>query len=126
MTDAFLPLLRRSAIPRIVIMSSDLGSIAWTLDPSSLNHNFQEPIYKASKAAVNMLGAVFSNIYAKDGIRVNLVNPGFRSTGLNNHSDLAGPKEDGAWSRAVSSRWVRTMRRRRIQRREGAFCGSEP
>lgn len=77
-------------------MSSDLGSIAWTLDPGSANHSFQEPIYKASKAAANMLGAVFSNIYAQDGIRVNLVNPGFRATGLNNHSELAAPKEDGA------------------------------
>lgn len=77
-------------------MSSNLGSITWTLDPSAANHDFQEPIYKASKAAVNMLGAVFSNLYAKEGIKVNLVNPGFRSTGLNNHAELAGPKEDGA------------------------------
>jgi NAD(P)-dependent dehydrogenase (short-subunit alcohol dehydrogenase family) len=95
-TQAFLPLLRKSKIPRVVIMSSDLGSIAWTLDPDSTSHSFQEPIYKASKAAVNMLGAVLSNLLLQDGIRVNLVNPGFRATGLNDHASLAGPKEDGA------------------------------
>ena len=52
--------------------------------------------YKASKAAVNMIGAVYAVQYKDEGIRVNIVNPGFRQTNLNNYAEGAGKKEDGA------------------------------
>lgn len=95
-TESFLPLLKKSSKPRIVIMSSDVGSIANVSNPQWPSYGYQEFGYKASKAAVNMVGAIYAEKYKKDGIRVNLVNPGFRATNLNNYSEFAGPREDGA------------------------------
>lgn len=79
-------------------MSSDLGSIGNTLNPEYTFYAMAERTrsYKISKAAVNMAGAVFAARYKEDGIRVNLVNPGFRATNMNNHAAMAGKKEDGA------------------------------
>ena len=34
--------------------------------------------------------------YKDDGFKVNVINPGFRATNLNNHSEAAGKAEDGA------------------------------
>lgn len=95
-TDSFIPLLKKAKHPRLVIMTSDLGSITNTLDTNHYAHFYQETAYKPSKAAVNMVGAVYSVKYGKEGLRVNLVNPGFRATNLNDHSEHAGKKEDGA------------------------------
>lgn len=79
-------------------MSSDLGSIGNTLNPEYIYYAMAERAraYKLAKAAVNMAGAVMATQYKEDGIRVNLVNPGFRSTNLNRHAPQAGNKEDGA------------------------------
>lgn len=43
-----------------------------------------------------MAGAVMSVQYKEDGIRVNVVNPGFRATNMNHYSQYAGKAEDGA------------------------------
>lgn len=96
-TDSFIPLLKKSKIPRIVIMSSDLGSITNTLNPAHYAYFFDGFAYKISKAAVNMAGAMYGKKYKKDGIRVNLVNPGFRATNMSNYSEHAGSKEEGAF-----------------------------
>ena len=97
-TDAFVGLLRKSKAPRIIIMSSDLGSMGNTLDPKYPFYSYA-PIalhYKAAKAAVNMVGAVYAVQYKDDGFRINMVNPGFRQTNLNSYAEGAGKKEDGA------------------------------
>ncbi|WP_428395766.1 SDR family NAD(P)-dependent oxidoreductase [Lichenicoccus sp.] len=49
-TQALLPLLRKSAAPRIVLMSSGLGSISETADIASLIWNVGAAGYSASKA----------------------------------------------------------------------------
>lgn len=77
-------------------MSSDLGSITNTLNPDHYAYFFEGFAYKISKCAVNMAGAMYGKKYRKDGFRVNIVNPGYRATNLNNHSEHAGNKEGGA------------------------------
>ncbi|HEY1177501.1 MAG TPA: SDR family oxidoreductase [Phytomonospora sp.] len=77
-TRAFLPLLRKGTDPRIVMVSSGMGSIATYADPLI-------PVppmlaYPASKAALNMLTSQYAR--ALDGIRVNAVDPGFTATDL--------------------------------------------
>jgi NAD(P)-dependent dehydrogenase (short-subunit alcohol dehydrogenase family) len=83
-THAFLPLLRESAAPRIVMVSSGLGSLAVTTDPDRLESTVDGLGYQASKAALNMV----TNQYAKalPGFRVNVVDPGYTATDLNGHS----------------------------------------
>lgn len=62
-TDAFIPLMRKSSEPRIIFVSSGLGSIGNTLHPEFPYHGYDAPEYKASKAAMNMTrGSTLSSI----------------------------------------------------------------
>ncbi len=94
-TQAMLPLLRRSPRARIVNVSSDLGSITGYADPA-WKYQFVKVLgYSASKAALNMFTAQLSSELRKEGIKVNSSNPGYTATDFNNHS---GPQtvEQGA------------------------------
>jgi len=82
-TKAFLPLLRRSAQPRVVMVSSGLGSLGITTDPERFESQLKGLVYPASKAALNMV----TSQYAKSlpGFQVNAVDPGYTATDLNGH-----------------------------------------
>lgn len=84
-TQAFLPLLRKSGQGRIVMMSSSLGSIAQQLDLSSMTYGVNLLAYNSSKSALNMITVGFAKELAADGIKVNAANPGYVATDLNNH-----------------------------------------
>ena len=88
-TQAFLPLLRKAAAARVVMMSSGLGSIADTLDMSSLIWPVGAAGYCASKCALNMLTVKFAKALLAEGIKVNCADPGYTATDLNGHS---GPR----------------------------------
>ena len=83
-THAFLPLLRRSESPRIVNVSSGLGSFAVRANESRIEHSVPSLAYSASKAAVNMLTSVYAQFLPE--IRVNVVDPGYTATDLNQHT----------------------------------------
>ena len=82
-TTAFLPLLRRSADPVIINVSSGLGSLAATHDPARVESTVIAPLYTASKAALIMLTTQYAK--ALPDIRVNVVDPGYTATDLNGH-----------------------------------------
>ena len=84
MTHAFLPLLRRSPTPRLVMVSSGVGSFGVTTDPGRLESTLHGLVYPSSKAALNMV----TSMYAKSltGIRVTAVDPGYTATALNGFS----------------------------------------
>ena len=82
-TNAFLPLLRRSSAPRIVNVSSGMGSIAMIADPAVEVTKLNEAAYQSSKAALNALTVLYANELRPDGIKVNAVCPGYRATELN-------------------------------------------
>ena len=83
-TTAFLPLLRRSADPVIVNVSSGLGSLAFTHDPARIESTVVAPLYTASKAALIMLTTQYAK--ALPDLRINAVDPGYTATDLNGHS----------------------------------------
>lgn len=83
-TTAFLPLLRRSADPVIINVSSGMGSLALTHDPSRAESKVVAPLYTASKAALTMLTTQYAKAFP--GIRVNAADPGYTATDLNGHS----------------------------------------
>ncbi len=85
-TQAFLPLLRRSKSARIVMMSSGLGSLAETTDMAGLYWNVGFAGYCASKSALNMLTVKLAKELLADGIKVNAADPGFTATDLNGHT----------------------------------------
>lgn len=96
MTEAFLPLLKKAPVPRLVFMSSGLGSAAHTLDPTTPFHGWIFKAYAASKAAMNLLGVSYAVLHGKEGIKVNMIDPGYRSTNINGFSETGGKAEDGA------------------------------
>lgn len=85
-TQAFLPLLRRSKAGRIVMMSSGLGSLADAADMAGLFWNVGYAGYCASKSALNMLTVKLAKELLADGIKVNAADPGFTATDLNGHT----------------------------------------
>lgn len=81
-TQAFLPLLRKSEAARIVMMSSGLSSLNDALDMRSETWGVGFAGYCASKTALNMLTVKLAKELARDGIKVNAVDPGLTSTDM--------------------------------------------
>lgn len=81
LTDKVAPLLDKSTLPKVILISSGAGSIQVVLDQK--NNPSPAPLfaYGASKAAVNYLMALYSRL--KPEWKVNAVCPGVRTTGLN-------------------------------------------
>ncbi len=77
---AFLPLLERSFDPRIVNVSSGLGSFGLFHDDSRIESRFGSPLYAASKAGINMLTARYARLLPH--IRINTADPGMTATDL--------------------------------------------
>ena len=82
-THAFLPLLRASDHPRIVNVSSAVGSFTRLLTPGTVENAVTLPVYPATKAALTMLTVQYAR--ALDGILVNAADPGFTATDFNNN-----------------------------------------
>ncbi|MHA3702376.1 SDR family NAD(P)-dependent oxidoreductase [Jatrophihabitans sp. YIM 134969] len=83
-TTAFLPLLQRSTDPVIVNVSSAMGSLAATHEPSRPESHHLAPVYTASKAALTMLTTQYAKAFP--GIRVNAADPGYTATEFNGNS----------------------------------------
>jgi len=80
-TNTFLPLLQESERPRLVMVSSGMGSFGITLDRARLESTLWGIVYPSSKAALNMV----TTMYAKSlpDMRVTAVDPGYTATNLN-------------------------------------------
>ncbi len=83
-THAFLPLLRRSAHPVVVNVSSGLGSHAATSDPDRIESKIPVLAYGSSKAAVAMITSQYAAFLPQ--LRFNTVDPGYTATDFNGHS----------------------------------------
>jgi NAD(P)-dependent dehydrogenase (short-subunit alcohol dehydrogenase family) len=94
-TNAMLPLLRRSASPRIVNMSSGVGSLTRQNDPDGE----VGPISAAYAPSKTMLNAVMIQ-YAKElrgtNILINAACPGYVATDLNGHRGVRTPEQGAA------------------------------
>jgi NAD(P)-dependent dehydrogenase (short-subunit alcohol dehydrogenase family) len=96
-TNAMLPLLRRSAAGRIANVSSGLGTIAFLTDRDSPYERYTRLLaYNSSKAALNAITMMYAAELRDTPIKVNAVSPGFCSTDLNNHQGVLTAEEGGA------------------------------
>lgn len=84
MTGAFLPLLRKAESPRLVMVSSGVGSFGVTTDPARIESTLHGLNYPASKAALNMVTSQYAK--ALTDIEVCAVDPGYTATDFNGHS----------------------------------------
>ena len=93
-TNAMLPLLRRSTAARIVNISSDLGSLHHAAAADHPMGAFPPLLaYNSSKTAVNAITVAYANELRDAGILVNAVSPGSVATDQNGHQGLLTPEE---------------------------------
>ena len=90
-TQAFLPLLRKSPAARIVNVSSSLGSLRLAADHESVLSQQGAALfgYSASKTALNMFTVRLANELRATHSKVNSACPGYVATDLNRHT---GPR----------------------------------
>ncbi|MCB2406581.1 SDR family oxidoreductase [Hymenobacter lucidus] len=85
-TQAFLDLLEQSAAPRIVNVTSGLGSLTLHTDPSWKYYPVKVAAYNSSKAALNMFTITLAYELRDRPFKVNAVDPGYTATDFNHHS----------------------------------------
>ncbi|GAB6902128.1 SDR family NAD(P)-dependent oxidoreductase [Kineosporia succinea] len=90
-TEAALPLLRRSQNPNVVTVSSAAGSFGVTTDPG---FPLRIPVYGASKAAATMLTVQYAKF--EKGIKFNAVEPGFTATDMTAGFEGGRPARESA------------------------------
>ncbi|MEU7800057.1 SDR family oxidoreductase [Micromonospora arborensis] len=96
-TNALLPLLRRSASPRIVNMSSGVGSL--TRQSGSFDELATGPLsvaYAPSKTFLNAVTVQYAKELRDTNILINAACPGFVATDLNGFRGVRTPEQGAA------------------------------
>jgi NAD(P)-dependent dehydrogenase (short-subunit alcohol dehydrogenase family) len=96
-TNAMLPLLRASAAPRIVNMSSSVGSLARQSGPGSETTTGPVAVaYAPSKTFLNAVMLQYVQELAGTNILINAACPGFVATDLNGFRGVRTPAQGAA------------------------------
>ena len=85
-TQVFIDLLRQSPAPRIVNVTSGLGSLTLHNDPSWKYYTVKGAAYQPSKAALNAYTIMLAYELRDTPFKVNAVDPGYTATDFNHHS----------------------------------------
>jgi NAD(P)-dependent dehydrogenase (short-subunit alcohol dehydrogenase family) len=94
-TNAMLPLLRRSASPRIVNMSSTVGSLTRQTDPAAETGPLSAA-YSPSKSMLNALTIQYAKELRDTNILINAGCPGYTATDLNGFRGVRTPEQGAA------------------------------
>jgi NAD(P)-dependent dehydrogenase (short-subunit alcohol dehydrogenase family) len=92
-TNAFLPLLRKSPGGRIVNVSSGLGSLTLASDKNCEFVHYNLLPYQSSKTALNALTVAYAKEFQDSEIKVNSADPGYTATDLNQHRGHKTPEQ---------------------------------
>ncbi|MEU7849298.1 SDR family oxidoreductase [Micromonospora parva] len=96
-TNAMLPLLGRSASPRIVNMSSSVGSLARQSGPGGETSTGPVAVaYAPSKSFLNAVTLQYVRELADTNILINCACPGFVATDLNGFRGVRTPQQGAA------------------------------
>ena len=93
-TEAALPLLRRSSNPNVVTVSSSAGSFWAVTNPERPEYGLPLALYSASKAAATMLTVHYAK--SQPGIRFNALEPGTTATDMTAAFGIGRPVEESA------------------------------
>ena len=96
LTEACLPLLWKSPSPRLVFVSSRMGSLILSTDKSTPYYSTDYKSYDASKAALNMLALNYARILDGTGAMVNVACPGLVKSKLTGFLPCGLSTEEGA------------------------------
>jgi NAD(P)-dependent dehydrogenase (short-subunit alcohol dehydrogenase family) len=94
-TNAVLPLLRRSASPRIVNMSSSVGSLTLQTTPGTETGPISAA-YTVSKTFLNAVTVQYVKELRDTNILINAACPGFTATDLNGFRGVRTPEQGAA------------------------------
>lgn len=94
-TQTFISLLKLSPEPRIVNVTSGLGSLTLQNDPSWKYYAVKAACYVPSKAALNAYTTVLAYDLRDTAFKVNVVDPGYTATDFNGNSG-PGTVQDAA------------------------------
>ena len=92
-TQAFLPLMSNSESPRIVNVSSELGSLSYHSRTRAENFAKNLMAYSTSKVALNSFTLMLANEFQNTAFKINYVTPGFTATDLTDNSGSQTPDE---------------------------------
>lgn len=109
LTEHLLPLLKKSQDPRIINVSSELGSISERSDESGGYYRLPAEAYRMSKAAMNMATACMYAMYKGWGCKVWSYCPGFVVTNLTGEEARQKRIEMGAESAETSAEGLREI-----------------
>ncbi len=84
-TQAFIDLLKAAPEPRIVNVTSGLGSLTLQSDPTWKYYPYKAACYVSSKAALNAYTIVLAHNLRDTPFKVNAVDPGYTATDFNHH-----------------------------------------
>jgi NAD(P)-dependent dehydrogenase (short-subunit alcohol dehydrogenase family) len=93
-TEAALPLLRKSAHPVVVTVSSSAGSFWAVTNPERAEFSLPLALYSASKAAATMLTVQYAK--SQPGIKFNAVEPGPTATDMTAAFGIGRAPEESA------------------------------
>jgi len=85
-TQAFIDLMKAAPAPRIVNVTSGLGSLTLHSDPSWKYYAVKSTAYVTSKAALNGYTIILAHDLRDTAFKVNAVDPGYTATDFNHHS----------------------------------------
>ena len=85
-TQAFIDLLQQSSAPRIVNVTSGLGSLTLHNDPTWKYYAVKGAAYQPSKAALNAYTIMLAYELRDTPFKVNAVDPGYTATDFNHHT----------------------------------------
>lgn len=94
--QAAIPLLEKSDAPRIVNVSSSLGSLTTAGDPNSGYGDFLFVGYCCSKAALNMLTVIAASTLKNKKFKVNSICPGYVATDINDNQGFRTVEQGAA------------------------------
>jgi NAD(P)-dependent dehydrogenase (short-subunit alcohol dehydrogenase family) len=123
LTNALMPLLAKSKTPKIINVSSVLGSISYMNDPSSGPYGVAFHTYRASKAAMNMMSAIqWRQLKAMGGMLWTFC-PGFVVSNLSGPEDVQWRKDSGGEMPDTSARGVVEILEGKRDAEVGGFVG---
>jgi NAD(P)-dependent dehydrogenase (short-subunit alcohol dehydrogenase family) len=98
-TQQFIGLLMKSGEPRIVNVSSEVGSLTVQSDPAWKQYdNAKLTAYASSKTALNAFTVMMAYEFRDTNLKINSITPGFTATDLN---QFKGPQTVEQGARAI-------------------------
>ena len=92
-TQAMLPLMQKSHTPRIVNVSSELGSLGYHYRDKSEYFAANLMAYSTSKTALNAFTLMLANEMQHTAFKINSVTPGYTATDLTDQTGSQTPEE---------------------------------